>query len=167
MLLAEDLYLDSDPVETTTILLTHHNSSPAPMMSGSSTIPQNNQPQIQQYPYPTLNASASTYGGHNFGGNRNSNRNGSNFGGNRNNRNGNRNGFPQGFTGLPQGFTFPAGTCQICGRNNHQAYSCYYRQNLNYKPSQYVTNNQFGSPNGQPSQYSQVQGSQFVPQGVS
>ncbi|KAH7854768.1 hypothetical protein Vadar_017602 [Vaccinium darrowii] len=128
----EDLYLDSDPVETTTILLTQHSGGKASGISstpvGSATLPLHSSlvpsASNQQFQYPMV-PSQPNYSGNNFGGNRN-NRSGNRF----NNRNGNRNTFPQ-------GYTFPVGACQICGRTNHQASTCYYRQNLEYRPPQY------------------------------
>lgn len=65
------------------------------------------------------------------------------------------------YQGLPQGqFGFPPQTnpasCQICGRDNHQASTCYYRQNLNYRPPIFGP---FGRPFGPPcsAQSSQAQ----------
>lgn len=43
-------------------------------------------------------------------------------------------------------FPFPPGSCQICGKFNHQTLTCYHRQNLGYRPSVY---HQFEPQHGQ------------------
>lgn len=167
MLMAEDLYLDTEQVDTSTILLTqggNTSSSTTPQnAAGTSLISQTSQP--FQFPV-SFGAQAPQFGpmypqmpssGHqSYGGNR-SNRNYSSgqrsYGGNRNNRN------------YSMDFSFPPGSCQICGKTNHQASHCYHRQNLGYRPPQFgnQSGNQFGNQFGMSSQ------NQFgmLPQGSS
>ncbi|KAH7856027.1 hypothetical protein Vadar_031817 [Vaccinium darrowii] len=177
----EELYLDTDPVDTTTILLTQHSSTSAgpssqisSTNSGPSLLPQmsaatlhSQGQQLQYTPVSQLGGqfvswqpqmpSYGGYNGHNSGGNNRTNRN------NNGNRFKSRNSYQQGNNyqhhGYQQGVFFNAGACQICGRDNHQAYSCHYRQNLNYRPPSYT---QYGPPQNSTSQNV----SQFAQQGM-
>ncbi|KAF7114867.1 hypothetical protein RHSIM_RhsimUnG0073400 [Rhododendron simsii] len=142
MLMSEDFYLDdSHDTPSSTILLAQLHGS------GSQGVPTVVQPSASsqigsqagpfQYPIqfgaqaPQFGSSSSQipiFNPPNFGHN--------NFGGNRFNRNQNRpKGGPSFFkNAFPMDFPFPIGSCQICGRFNHQASTCYYRQNLGYRP---------------------------------
>ncbi|KAF7127620.1 hypothetical protein RHSIM_Rhsim11G0124800 [Rhododendron simsii] len=156
MLMSEELCLAHTPNPASTVLLAqHHNVS----MASSSSTPSSSvnhsitpplpQPSTQQggFQYPVqFGIQAPQFGPppmagfpHGFGQN--------NYGGYRNNRNSNR---PKGMSfsrnPFPMDFPFPPGSCQICGKFNHQALTCYHRQNLGYRPPVF---HQFGPQHGQ------------------
>lgn len=149
MLIAEELHVSHDEMETSTILVAPHqpsNPTITPPSSGSSSVPPTNPflpppPLPFQFPFPTPQSQVSfpTFPSPNHTAQR--------F-----HRNHNPNRFPSNQFSKPfspgyQGLSFPSsmpyapGSCQICGRNNHQALTCYYRTNLGYRP--------FGRPFGQ------------------
>lgn len=145
MLMAEDLYLDTEQEETSTILVAQHNSVSSTTASSSSNssglMPmQPVQPVMQMQPMQPVIQSASVPQPSQFQfpvqfGNQapqfgpgNSQMSGfasNNYGGNRNNRNsynGNRfKGSQFARNSFPNDFPFPFEGCQICGKTNHQA----------------------------------------------
>lgn len=129
MLMAEDLVQDT--VDTSTILVAQHQSAAVghsagpihhhtgPAQSSVAPTPTFQFP-VQFGPQaPQYGQNMSQFGYSNNGGNRN-NYKGNNFRGSRNNNN-----------------NYSSERCQICGKNNHLASHCYYRQDLNYRPPQY------------------------------
>ncbi|KAG5540545.1 hypothetical protein RHGRI_020680 [Rhododendron griersonianum] len=160
LLMAEELHLTPEITPISSILVAqHHTPSPStstniPSSSTSGILPTTSVP--FQFPNPVLPSqqflptfTSPQYNGPRF--NRNMNRfKGTQFApqqfskpysgfpnylgypGNFNNF-----GFPSGFTTPPAGFPSTPASCQICGRDNHQASTCYYRQNLNYRPSSF------------------------------
>lgn len=153
MLMSEDLYLDHSQDASSSTILLAHNPSPvpqAPTMISQTSTSQNPQGGSNSFQYlvqfgtqaPQFGPSSSQmphfqsgFRPHNFGGHN----------GNRFTRTHTR---PRGGPFMPRNvfpmdFRFPLGSCQICGRFNHQASTCYYRQNLGYRPPSFGYNSQF------------------------
>ncbi|KAF7127351.1 hypothetical protein RHSIM_Rhsim11G0082500 [Rhododendron simsii] len=142
MLMAEDLYLDTDQPVTSTILVAQHSVPSSSTTQPSSINSTPTLPSTPQFQFPVafgsqapqfgpVHPQMSGFGPNNYGGNRNGRNyyNGNRFKGNQG-PSSSRNSFPM-------DFPFPLGSCQICGKTNHQAYNCYYRQNLAYRPPQF------------------------------
>lgn len=156
LLMAEELHLTPDITPISSILVAqHHTPSPStstniPSSSTSGILPT---PSVSfQFPNPVLPSQqflptfvSPQYNGPRF--NRNMNRfKGTQFAPQQFSKS--YSGFPNylgypgnfnnsGFTTPPAGFPSTPASCQICGRDNHQASTCYYRQNLNYRPSSF------------------------------
>ncbi|XP_058195342.1 uncharacterized protein LOC131311786 [Rhododendron vialii] len=149
MLMAEELHISQDQVDSSSTILVapHQNPNPTPILqapitpnpsssySGPMPFP-NTAVQTPsgstsfQFPFPVASSQAflptfpqPTFNGQRF--NRNNNR----FRGNQ---------FSKPFFPNYQGSSTPQmfspGSCQICGKTNHQASTCHHRQNLGYRP---------------------------------
>ncbi|KAG5535121.1 hypothetical protein RHGRI_023041 [Rhododendron griersonianum] len=174
MLLAEELHVAQDQVDTSTILVAPHNSMPSSNVVSTSSAPVPtpvSQPQPSptpfQFPFPLpptqtyFPSPSPTYNTPRFS--RNNNRsNGSQFSKPFGPSQGSSswNGFPgsygypgpstyqaqSGYGGIPSAYGVMSTACQICGKTNHQASTCYYRTNLGYRPQPQFTRPQFGRP---------------------